>query len=191
MFKEIYGIEDVIRLLYLDKLLFENEDGYSGLNLDGEYFYTTAWETLMYLACEYVEFEMTESVMYKFQFPEMYAFYNLCKEHSKQHNIKFKKNPYVKAAEKYVDDVLYSSNAQNFVWNLWIPRKEVNKRTYILMLELGMYFEDYLEIIEALFNIRNYYSEQIKKLKEELYGFKIIMNMPNTHSDKTEERKAA
>lgn len=191
MFKEIYGIEDVIRLLYLDKLLFENEDGYSGLNLDGEYFYTTAWETLMNLAYEYVEFEMTESVMYKFQFPEMYTFYNLCKEHSKQNNIKFKKNPYVKAAEKHIDDVLYSSNAQNFVWNLWTPRKEINKRTYILMLELGMYFEDYLEIIEALFNIRNYYSEQIKKLKEELYESKIRMNIPNTNSDKTEERKTA
>ena len=98
----------------------------------------------------------------------MIKFYDLCREHSKRNKINFKKNPYVIAAEEYIRNSVNETCARNFAWNLWVPRKIVKKKRYIFLIETGCYFDDYVDMLELLYDIRSYYEEQSKILEKEL-----------------------
>lgn len=189
MFNEVYDLEDAIKALELERILFERIDGHSGSILDSDTFYTNAFEVMaINLDAEVIGLEHTDSTLYKFNFPELHTFYTLCKEYSKVNRINFRKNPYVKAAGKFVDDTFRHSGADSFAWNLWVPPKLVKKRAYTVIVETGTYFDDYIEIIDTLYEIKDYYAKQIEALKKELHGNAKIIKLPATD---TKERRAA
>lgn len=168
MFDDINNMESIIESLRLEEVLYRNEPAHSGNFLSADDYYIYAWEALHELADEQFEVDYTDSVLYKFGFPSMIKFYDLCREHSKRNKINFKKNPYVIAAEEYIRNSVNETCARNFAWNLWVPRKIVKKKRYIFLIETGCYFDDYVDMLELLYDIRSYYEEQSKILEKEL-----------------------
>ena len=188
MFETVFDLEDTINLLELERILFERKEGHTGCFLDSEEFYVYAQDALTELAAEVVYLEITDSTLYKFCFPELHNFYTLCKEHSKRNHITFRKDPYVKAAEEYVADAFCCTESPNFAWNLWVPPKLVKKRAYTVIVETGMEFMEYAEILETLYDIKEHYAGLITALKKELSDRSNIIPLPVAVG---KERKAA
>ena len=90
MFNYIPELEGLLESLRLEEVLFRNEANYEGNFLNSEDYYCQAWEEVANLSDEYVELDWTCSVLYKFSFPGMIKFYELCKEHSKINKINFR-----------------------------------------------------------------------------------------------------
>ena len=188
MFNSIQNIEGYIEALKLEKVLHTHEPGYAGSELSPDDAYIFAWEQMAGMAHEMVELDWTSSVIFKFSFPEMHKFYDLCREHSRVNKINFKKNPYVTQAEEDVDHYFIDSDAQNFQWKVWAPRKLVNKKWDILLVETGCYFEDYIIMLDVLYEIQDYYKRKCKLIEQELRCKPKIIKLPKA---KKETRKAA
>ena len=92
------------------------------------------------------------------------------------------------AAEEYVRTAIYDSPAENFAWNLWIPKKIIKKKRYIFLIETGCYFDDYVDMLNLLYEIRDYYDVKSKELEKELSNKAKIIKLP---TPKKETRKAA
>lgn len=191
MFREICNLEDVIRSVALERILFENMPNYSGGLIDGDSFFLEATEVVLALAQFGYFLDYTESTLYFFKFEEMDAFYELCKEHSRRNRISFKKNPYIKAAKEFVDDTIKHSGMENIAWAYWIPRKLVKGRQHRILIETGMYFFEWLEMIQCIFDLMAYFKEKVAELKAELYPEPKILLLPVPIAAETEERKAA
>lgn len=191
MFEEIYGLEEIIQMIALEKLFYDYDESYTGGVINGDNFFETAVETV-YELCDHVEFpDYTESTLHFFSFPEMRRFYSLCKEHSKKKHIKFQKNPYIKDAMDFVTAAIECSGMRNVAWNYWIPPKLVKKRQHQFLIETGMYFQEWIELIAILFEIRQYFREKCEELRQTLYPALTLVKPTETPLAKIAERKAA
>lgn len=191
MFEEIYGLEDIIQTIALEKLFFDYKEEYTGGVINGDTFYDTALETV-YDLCDHAEYlDYTDSTLYFFSFPEMRKFYKLCKEYCSKNHIKFQKCKYIKDALDFVDASIKCSGMRNFAWNYWIPPKLIKKRQHQFLIELGCYFQEWIEMISALFEIRQYFREKCEELQKELTPVLTIVKPRKAPESDTEERKAA
>ena len=77
---------------------------------------------------------------------------------------------------------------QNIAWNLWIPKKIVKKKRYIFLVETGCYFEQHIELLDTLYEVRDYYDQKSRELDEELHGKPKVIKLPKVRK---ETRKAA
>ncbi len=188
MFNDIDNFEGFLESLRLEEVLFRNEPNHNGNFLNPEDYYCQAWEALADLSDEYVELDWTNSILYKFTFPGMVKFYDLCKEYGRNNKISFKKNPYVIEAEDFISDVINNSYVQNFAWNLWLPKKIIKKKRYVFLIETGCYFEQHTEMLALIYEVRDYYDRKSKELDEELHGKPKIITLPKVRK---ETRKAA
>ena len=191
MFDEIYGLEDIIQTIALEKIFFDYKEEYTGGIIDGDRFMDKALETV-YEMCDHVEYmEHTDSVLYFFSFSEMRQFYKLCKEHSSKNHIKFQKDPYIQGAFDFVADSIRFSGMRNTAWNYWIPPKLIKKRQHQFLIETGCYFQDWIEMIAVLFEIRQYFREKCEEIRMELYPPLALVKPKETSNADMEERKAA
>lgn len=188
MFNDIDNFEGFLESLRLEEVLFRNEPSHMGDFLNSEDYYCQAWEALADLSDEYVELDWTSSTLYKFTFPGMVKFYDLCKEYGRKNKISFKRNPYVLGAEEFIKNAIDISCVRNFAWNLWLPKKIVKKKRYIFLIETGCYFEQHTEMLDLIYEVRDYYDRKAKELDEELHGKRKIIKM---HHVGKEARKAA
>ena len=191
MFREICNLEDVIRAVVLERILFENIPDYGGDYIDGDHFFLQANDIILAMAQAGCYLEHTESTLYFYKFEEMDEFYDLCKEHSRRNKVNFKKDPYVKAAYDYVMDTIRHSGMENIAWAYWIPRRLKGKRQHRFLIETGSYFMEWVEMVQALFEIRAYFEEKVKELRAELYPKQTVIAFPVPIAADTEERKAA
>lgn len=191
MFREICNLEDVIRTVVLERILFENIPDYGGDFIDGDQFFFQANDIVLALAQTGYYLDHTESTLYFFRFEEMDEFYDLCKEHSRRNKINFKKDPYVKAAYDFVMDTIRNSGMENIAWAYWIPRKLYKSREHRILIETGCYFMEWLEMVQTLFEIRAYFENKVKELRAELYPKQEVIAFPVPIAADAEERKAA
>ena len=191
MFHEISSCEDVIRAIALERTLFQFVKGYTGDFIDGESFYQEATELTYSIAQEVVYMEYTDSHLFFFRFDEMDEFYELCKEHSRRNRVKFKKDPYIIDAENHVLGIIGCSGVENAAWNYWIPPELNRKRQHRFLIELGCYFYEWVELIQAVFEIRQYFAKKVTELKAELYPTPKVLVLPTPVPTVPEERKAA
>lgn len=191
MFEEIYGLELIIQTIALEKLCFDYKEEYEGGVIDGDEFYDKSFE-IVYGLCDRMEYmEYTDSTLYFFSFPEMKKFYSLCKEYCSTNHIKFQKCKYIKGALDFVESSIRCSGMRNIAWNYWIPPKLIKKRQHQFLIELGCYFEDWVEMIASLFEIRQYFREKCEELRKELTPALTIVKPKQAPVADTEERKAA
>lgn len=191
MFREICNLEDVIRAVALERILFEYIPDYGGDFIDGDQFYFQANEIVLALAQFGYYLDHTESTLYFFRFDEMDMFYDLCKEHSRRNKVNFKKDPYVKAAHDFVMDTIRHSGMENIAWAYWIPPKLYKGRQHRILIETGCYFMEWLEMVETIFAIQSYFKRKVEELKLELYPKQKVITFPVPIAADTEERKAA
>ena len=69
-----------------------------------------------------------------------------------------------------------------------IPRKIIKKKRYMFIVETGCYFEQHIELLDTLFEIRDYYDQKSRELYEELYGKPKVIKLTEAQQ---EMRKAA
>lgn len=191
MFHEIDSFEDVIRQIALERTLFQFVEGYRGNVIDGESFYQDAVELAYAVAQDAVYMEHTESMLYFFRFPIMDEFYKLCKEHSQRNHISFKKDPYITDAEEQVLAIIECSGMVNIAYNYWIPPVLKRKRQHRFLIELGCEFYEWVELFQAVFEIRDYFKKKVEELKAELHPAPKVIVFPAPIAAVTEERKAA
>lgn len=188
MFNDIPELDGYLESLRLEEVLFRNSVSHTGNFLNSEDYFCLAREEIVDLSSEFVDLEYTDSILYKFSFPGLVEFYELCKEHSKLNKINFKKNPHVTEAENDICEIIETSYLRSIRWDLWIPRKIVKKKRYMLIIETGCYFEQHIELLDALFEIRDYYDQKSRELYEELYGKPKVIKLTEAQQ---EMRKAA
>lgn len=189
MFNEILDFEGYLESLKLDKILSEHDKDFTGDYLNNGDYYSNAWETVVNLASEWVELEKTCSTLYKFCFPEMIRFYELCREHSKIMGINFKKNPFVLNAMKKVAEIMRYSSMDNyyFDWNIWVPKKVRPKHNYTFIIETSMDFFSHIEMVETVYEVKEYYAEALRTIEKALEIKPKIVKM----SEVNKEVKAA
>ena len=169
MFNTSYDFYDMLETLELETIKVYHNDKSKPFILNEDCSCQLAVDTL-YELCDYcVEFEGTDSVGYFFRFDVINDFYELCRQHARVNNIKFKRDPYVKDATDFIYQQMCQICDYAFVWNLWAPKKIVNKKSNAFFLELNYEFMNYKDMIEAIYTIKDYYAEKADELRKLLY----------------------
>jgi len=173
MFEEIdFYPQEALGVLCIEKLLYDHLGIVTDSSIDADYLYACMDEAI---------FEIVQDVTYKYSdnlgmsiahivFPSMRPFYDLCREHSRRHQIRFKRNPYVLEAAKVVNSYMGGINDYDVGWRLCTPKKEFPKKRCELVVYTGMEFYQPVELVESLCEIREFYIEAEKKLRLDLYG---------------------
>lgn len=91
----------------------------------------------------------------------------------------------------FVTAAIECSGMRNVAWNYWIPPKLVKKRQHQFLIETGMYFQEWIELIAILFEIRQYFREKCEELRQTLYPALTLVKPTETPLAETAERKAA
>lgn len=178
MFNDVQYIEELLAGLEIHRVLFACDKEFKGDILDQDDYWVMCDEKIMELSYNYHYFDGSDSTMYQFCFKELREFYELCKEYCKRINVNFKKSSFVKKAEDDVFEMLRYSGADNIQWNLWVPKKIINKRKYMLIIETGCYFNEGAALLEVLYDIKNYYGKQRDEMKKLLEDSSKIIKMP-------------
>lgn len=118
---------------------------------------------------------------------QMTEFYNLCKEYGRRHHIPFKDNPFVRKAQKEVNDLMNSINDYSYNW--WIKIGTRHKFASSLYFYAGCEFIQTCLAVEAIYKVFDYYTEALKKIKKELTCTALTVYRPQNNY--FTERKAA
>ncbi len=185
MFETIGEWEDSLKLLELEAVFVEHGEPKKGYELKNEEYWNTVYTEFSEIANDFVYKEEYDSTIYFFRFPQLHEFYTLCKLLCRKEGVNFRKSVYATEAENFVRQTLLSLNGYCFGWNLWVPKKLVKKRAYTFLVEIGCEFYDYLEMIDAVLTVREYYTEKCEELRK-------LLGKPKTVKMKNgKERKAA
>lgn len=186
-----YDVYDIIQQLYIHKTVFDSTGHDMGL-VDGDCMFTDALEAIEKVA-DHVEFSYNEDYdtnLYKFQFDQMYEYFELCRKLARQKGIAFRNEPRVKEAEQFIDSEFQDIPDYCIGWNVFIPKKlnGNEKKTYSVLIELACEFYSYVPLVDSLYNIRDFFYKEEKKLRAEMESPKII-TLPKPKSNP--QRRAA
>lgn len=191
MFKEqeVYMYE-ALEQLYIQKTIFESTGKTLSDSIDGDCIYGEALDAIHYVApmVDYSYIEDFESVVYKITFEKMPEFYELCKKQARQKGIEFKNHPLVIESEKFMDCQMHCTNTYCISWCTFLPKKVKKKKSYSLLFELSCEFYNYVELVDALYSIRDYFIEEERKLRTQMETPKII---PMKKLQAKQKRRAA
>jgi len=162
-------MDALLSILAIEKLRYDNGVKIYGEILDIECF----WETC-YIALEDVASSVSAPIdecnayIQKFCFPSMEDFYRLCREYGRKNQVSFKNNRYVKEATDLVNYEMNGINDYCINWCLFTPKKTTEKKWPCLAVFTSVEFYQPVQLVQALYNIRSYYKEAVKRLEEEL-----------------------
>lgn len=139
--------------------------------LDAEYYYEFYSEAFSSAVDDYecVENEDDWSCT-KLYLSFMFEYYMLCRQYTKQKHISFENNPYVKEAEEFVNEAMLGVNDYSLDWSLCTPEKESNKDRWCLMVVTYLEFQNFSQLICALYDIREYFALGVERIKTALAG---------------------
>lgn len=175
MFREPdLDVDQILNCLAIEKIQYDHTGTIIGEFLDEDFFSEFSYESLLMVAEEFTGsyIEETDQVVHKMLFPYMRLFYDLCREYSRINRIGFKKNPHVQNALGFVNEELSGIYDYDFEWLLCTPKKDTRKKQCALILFIGMEFYSFVQLLEALYNIRDYYHRAASTLLIEIYGKK-------------------
>lgn len=185
-FKQYISIPSVLEVLKVRKSVYDK----SGCLLKGELYegevFSEAIDSI-YSVSEDVDIWEPDgywgNTVFKITFPKMKSFYELCREESKMLGIALKNNPHYINAEDKVDSILDEIQSDSYCWSLRVPQKDKNKKVCNLIVEVSEYFYEYLDLVTAIYEIREYYinaeftlRQQINERKNKIVKF----NIPET-----------
>lgn len=196
---KINSIDDLIAMLSIQKIVYDHTGNSSDENLDGDFlpdvYYSALWqlneekenETFEYQCDDYGE---------KFVFPHMNEYYDLCREYGRLKKIKFRKNPYVTKAKKYMISEMQSIYSYCIDYMVFAPKKNVKKKYPCLFVVQTAEFWQPVQFIDALYNIRSFFETETIKLKKLIVKEKRAMNKAkiiqlDIGKQKLKENKAA
>lgn len=130
------------------------------------------WWSLTYEAlncvCGAIWMDGNEDYMqqkYYFSDPDMMEYYRHCREYCNLFGVKLKDNPYMKKAEKFVYDMLcLDTDDYGYTLHTKINHKWASGIVFVY----GDYFNGYIELVEALLLIFDFYKNELAELKSVL-----------------------
>lgn len=163
-------MEYVMGVLMIEKIVYDHTGKHNSMPLDSDAFPETYYEALSSISDkqEMGSDERWDCYVTKICFPDMPRYYQLCKEYGRKHQLSLKNNPYFKDAKDFVDIEMNSINSFCIDHKLCTPKKETAKRYSCLIVFTTIDFNQEVQEIEALYNIRKFYSEGVSKLEKEL-----------------------
>lgn len=172
MFEDTYSgdVGEALGVLSMEKLSYDHMGQILGTDLDSDYIFENQYETIYMMASSfYTEYDdRNDATIFIIMFPKMREYYELCREYGRKHKLSRKNNSFFTEAGKYVYKKLNQVNSYSIDWKLCTPKKIVKKKALQLIVFLGPEFFQPVELVESLFEIRDFYEEGVKKLKAEL-----------------------
>ena len=154
----------IARLFYeygkLDRLLER------GITISSDDLYEIYYELLI-AATDYTDQKYDESYgcdHWYFSFRSMMQYYRLIREYGSLHSIKLSENPYIQKAERMLSAAFYPCCLGGGM--SWGYQKKIGAEwSSGLMVEIDGYFHCEIELLEALFSIDAWYTEEVRKLE--------------------------
>lgn len=165
-------MDNALGLLSIEKIQFDHLGTVNGDTLDADFLYDAVFEAIDQI-CDVTDSGYNDdwnNNILKLVFPRMHNFYAMCREQCKGERRAFANSRYVIDAQSFIYREIGEINDYNIEARLITPKKQTEKKYCCLLIELGCEFYQYVELVETLHNIRKYYLDAEKKLREELYG---------------------
>jgi hypothetical protein len=164
--------DDLMRaldVLYICALMVENnlwtpEELSFELNYDDFY---EAVVNALHSCCDHVfnDYDDDNQIeRYYFSEPVMLEYYRLCREYGSRRGMKLKKNPYYIEAARYVHSLLGGGWTSGYILH---TRTNHDCASGILF-ECNCYFDNYIDLLDAIINIVHFYRNGAVELKAEL-----------------------
>lgn len=167
MLPSLYGA----KLLYDFKIL-DNALSQGFTEMTDDWFYNMY--ELMELCADFFAVDYDEDYdVTKWYFSNecMVEYYRLCRVYGSAHGMKLKDNPFMQKAERFVENVM-DLLTEGFGWNL--QTKIGHERASGLLFYFDCYFHGEYELMEALLEMREWYSNAVIKLRKTLLEERII-----------------
>lgn len=193
MYEDPYiDFEDVATSLAINKIVYDATGETVSQTIDSDDWFEAYYEAIDQVA-ELIARSLVDgydTYVDKYCFPDMYRYYELCREYSRRHKIKFKRNPYVRKAYQVVNTEMNGINSYCIDWHLFAPQKVCKKKYPCLAVFTAPEFYQPVQLVESLYNIRCFYREETAALERELFGSTSIILLPSP-TVKQEERNVA
>lgn len=137
-----------------------------GITTSSDDLYEVYYELLI-AATDYMDQKFNEDYEYDhwyFSFRSMMQYYRLIREYGSLHSMKLSENPYIQKAERMLSAAFYPCCLGGGM--SWGYQKKIGAEwSSGLMVEMDGYFHCEIELLEALFSIDAWYTEEVRKLE--------------------------
>ena len=192
-----YDVFDIIQQLFIHKTVYDST-GFDMGTVEAECMFSDALDAIGMVAdtIEDSYIEDHDSTIYKFHFDRMYEYFELCRKLARQKGIAFHNEPWVEEARRFINNELGDVPDYSIDWAVFIPKKlnRNEKKTYSVLIELGCEFYAYVQLVDSLYNIRDFFYEKEKELRAETEKPKVLplpKPKPKTQTKSNPQRRAA
>lgn len=148
----------------LDKLLW------CGIDEPCEDFYAIFYDLLCVTAdfvCSDYNEDYDQEKWY-FSFKSMMQYYTLCRQYSSRHGLKLTENPYMLQARGAVIDIFDHTLGQAFGYGYTLHTRIGHEWASGIALQTDCYFDGHYELLEAMLELDDWYTDGVIRLKREL-----------------------
>jgi len=131
--------------------------------------------------CNFIEYYEVEK--WFFSNKSMLEYYKLCRQYGSAHGMKLKDNPYMKRADSFVNSAM---NLGGTGYDWYLQTKVNHEWASGIVFFIDGYFNCHLELIDALLEIRQWYTDTVIHLRGKLLEEGII-TLPALPAPKEEE----
>ena len=137
-------------------------------------YYSCFWDVLQFasdfLFCE--ELEDYEAQKYYFGFKSMSEYYRLCRDYCVQRGVRLKDNPYMREAERFVENAMDFGMGSYGGYSFLLQTKINHKwASGLLVLTDDYCFRSEFELTEAILSIGAWYKDAVARLKNDLQSY--------------------
>lgn len=168
MYEDISGqMEDVCGILIMVKAVYDATGDIIQATLDEDYYFDVYMDALDALV-NHISWGTVDDYdnVNKYTFPQMDAYYDLCRKYGRINKISFKNNPYVQKAHNRVAFEMDGIYSYCIDWSLYTPKKNVKKKCACLWVKTDPEFTCHVSLISALSGINIFYKEGVKEIKK-------------------------
>ncbi|WP_077534355.1 hypothetical protein [Massiliimalia massiliensis] len=159
----------LFEILRIEKIVFDHTGEVIDTPIDSDYLFSLYYEAMLLIPgqVEHAYKEDYDDYLCVIEFSKMEEFYYLCRKWSKMHGVPFKKNPFVVNAEEFVNNRL-NYVSYSIGWRLCAPKKLKKKMRSVLLIELSPDFYEYADLLQAVYDISDFFENSLKNIKLQL-----------------------
>lgn len=177
------NVAEAIDMLYVQKIVFDSRGEVETSPLDPDYYFQDSLDYIEGVS-ENITFycaddDFQEETYYNIAFDKMSLYFELCKRIARHKGISFKNLSQYKEAVSFMNRKFVDMQNYLMDWEIYIPKKEVNKKKCMVRIMLNFEFSDYFGLVITLYEIRDFFLEKVDELQKEADKLdKKIVKMP-------------
>lgn len=177
------NVAEAIDMLYVQKIVFDSRGEVETSPLDPDYYFQDALDYIEgvseNITFYYADDDFQEETYHNIAFDKMSLYFDLCKRIARHKGISFNNLPQYKEAVSFMNRKFVGTQNYLMDWEIYIPKKEVNKKKCMVRIMLNFEFSDYFGLVIALYEIRDFFLEKVEELQKEADKLdKKIIKMP-------------